>query len=126
MLIYSIELPLPSGLEVKQILELACKWIYGSKHNKLKKGNFEDIWNHSDLVIEAEGEKVEFGYTDAIDSSLSIGGIKFTRNDKNGLQWVTTIVSSQNPTQHLVSVQLSCELLNASVKLPKAKKTSFC
>ena len=43
MLIYSIELPLPSGLEVKQILELACKWIYGSKHNKLKKGNFEDI-----------------------------------------------------------------------------------
>ena len=125
MLIYSIELPLPSGLEVKQILELACKWIYGSKHNKLKKGNFEDIWNHSDLVAEAEGEKVEFGYTDAIDSSLSIGGIKFTRNDKNGLQWVTTIVSSQNPTQHLVSVQLSCELLNASVKLPKAKKPHF-
>ncbi|STZ75671.1 hypothetical protein [Bergeriella denitrificans] len=125
MLIYSIELPLPEHLTVRQILDLGCEWIYGSRHYRLQKHHFDEIWHSPESVVEAEGEKAEFGYVHLADSDFEIGGLKFTRKDEEGRQWVTTIVSSQSSGRHLVSVQLSCGLPDASMHLPKAKKPYF-
>ena len=122
MLIHSFEFPLPDNLEVKKILQLACDWIIGSKHYTLSKDDFNGLLDKTDEIIEKGNEKVEFGYANFPNISSSIGGIRFSKQDKDNTTWVTTIVSSKNHNQHFISIQLSCELSQASLQIPNAKK----
>lgn len=123
MLIHSFEFPLPNGLEVKEILALTCDWIAGSDHYVLSKSDFDGLLEKNEDIIEKGLEKVEFGYANTSDTAFSIGGIRFSKFDKNDTEWVTTVVSTKTSSQHLISIQLSCELSQASPrKLPKAKK----
>lgn len=123
MISYSTEFPINNDSSTEEVLALACEWIVGSPHSEIKKDVLENITKVPDAIISVGNETVTSGYASL--SNFDIGGFRYTRLEDNGIEWTTTIVASQTPTEHLVSIQVSCEALKTATHLPPPKKPHF-
>ncbi|TAM02231.1 MAG: hypothetical protein EPN70_17475 [Paraburkholderia sp.] len=123
MINYSTEFPINEKSSVSEILALACKWIAGSPHTKIKEEELSDLIGSHEGSIKVGNESVATGYAELPD--YEIGGFRYSRLENGDIEWVTTIVSSQTPSQHLVSIQVSCEALRTASYLPEPRKPYF-
>lgn len=120
MISYSAEFPVNEKSSIKDILYLACTWIAGSPHTKLKRESIFNIINDEEGIISLQGETIYTGFA-SIDN-LEIGGLRYVKLEENGIEWTTTVVASQTPSQHFVSIQVNCESMVALDELPTSKK----
>ncbi|MCD4501388.1 hypothetical protein [Chromobacterium vaccinii] len=123
MISYSAEFPVCENSNVKDILNLACEWIAGSPHTKLNSSDIYEILHEDEGSISLGGESIYTGYASV--ENLEIGGLRYVKLEGDGIEWTTTIVATQTPSQHLISIQVGCESLMASVSLPMSKKPYF-
>lgn len=123
MISYSTEFPIDEKNSVQDVLKLACTWISGSPHTKLSAQDLANIINGDEGSLAIGSEIVTTGYASRPD--YEIAGLRYTRLDNEIFEWVTTIVTSQTPSQHLLSIQVSCEALKTAPRLPFPKKPYF-
>lgn len=123
MISYSTEFPICSDSTTEEVLALACDWIAGSPHSEIKKESLEKITKTSEAMISVGQETITSGYASLPD--FDIGGFRYTRIEDDNIEWTTTIVASQTPSEHLVSIQVSCEALRTASHLPHPKKPHF-
>lgn len=119
---FSTEFPINSESSIEDVVQLACKWIAGSPHSKFKNRNFSELPKNSEKIFSIENEQVTIAT--AYDIDHEIGGLRYSFTDQ-GLEWITSIVSSKTKEKHLLSIQVSCEALNTTAKLPPPKKPYF-
>ncbi|MBX9269663.1 hypothetical protein [Chromobacterium violaceum] len=123
MISYSAEFPVSDQSSVREILNLACEWIAGSPHTKLNASDIFKILDDDEGSISLSGETVYSGYASV--DNLEIGGLRYVKLESDGIEWTTTIVATQTPSQHLISVQVGCESVMALDSLPSSKKPYF-
>ncbi len=119
---FSTEFPIDPRNGVEDVINLACKWIAGSPHSKMPRNVLSNVsvdseWNYSNgnervTIAAAKGEEYD------------IGGLRYVNVDK-GLEWVTSIVSLKTTDRNLLSIQIYCEALSTTVRLPPPKKPYF-
>lgn len=123
MICFSTEFPVNNDSSVEDVLTIARKWIAGSQHSKIKHDDFEPTIKKTEASIQVDNEHVATGY--AAFDNYEISGLRYTKLERNGVEWISTIVASQTPHEHLVSIQISCETVRASSTLPTPKKPVF-
>lgn len=123
MISYSTEFPIDEKNSVEDVLLLAWKWIVGSRHTNIPESALSSLPVDSELHLAFGSESVTISA--ACGDGFSIGGIRYTRIEDKGLEWITSIVTIKTPLQHLLSIQISCEALNTAARLPAPKKPVF-
>jgi len=119
---FSTEFPIDPSNSVADVVNLACGWISGSPHTKLKKSEFGELPVDVEKTVTAPSEQVSIAV--ASGQGFDIGGVRYIRTEQ-GLEWITSVVSHKTPDRHLLSIQVSCEALNTAVRLPPPKKPYF-
>ncbi|MGQ4658630.1 hypothetical protein [Aeromonas enteropelogenes] len=123
MICFSTEFPINNESSVEDVLTIARKWIADSRHSKIKHHDFEPTIRKTEASISIDNEHVTTGY--AAFDDYEISGLRYTKLEKGGVEWTSTIVASQTPHEHLVSIQISCETIRTSSSLPAPKKPVF-
>lgn len=123
MISYSTEFPIDNQASIEDVLALACEWITGSPHTQVPKNALTNITKSPEGTFSIDSESVVTGYASLPD--YEIGGLRYTRLESDNIEWTTTIVTSQTPSQHLLSIQVSCEALKTASHLPHPKKPYF-
>lgn len=123
MITYSTEFPIDNNNSVADVLGLACKWITGSRYSKVPNGALDAIPIDAETKAVFDDDVVAIGTANF--DGVEIGGVRYTRIEEKGLEWTTSIVTAKTQHQHLLSVQLSCDALTTSAKLPAPNKPDF-
>lgn len=123
MITYSTEFPIDNDNSVVDVLRLACKWITGSRYSKVPNGALDAIPIDAETKTVFDNDVVTIGTANF--DGVEIGGVRYIRIEEKGLEWTTSIVTAKTQHQHLLSVQLSCDALTTSAKLPAPNKPDF-
>ena len=123
MLNYSFEFPLSTTSSVNDVLSLAFDWIEGSPHTKIPRGTLRDVSIGDSQDHTFGNEKVTIAMAQSGESS--VGGLRHTRIEGRGLEWVATLVLNKSLEEFLLSLQITCQALNTAVQLPPPKKPFF-
>lgn len=123
MITFSTEFPIDNKNSVADVLLLACKWITGSRYSKVPNGALDAIPTDTEVQKTFDDDVVTIGAANS--DGFSIGGVRYTRIEEKGLEWTTSIVTAKTQHLHLISVQLSCDALTTTARLPAPKKPDF-
>lgn len=123
MINYSTEFPIDDKNSVSDVLFLACKWITGSRYTNIPKSAFKTLPVDSESSLVVDDEAVTIGA--ARGDGFDIGGIRYMRIEDKSLEWAVSIITVKTSSQHLLSIQVSCEALNTAARLPAPKKPVF-
>lgn len=119
---FSTEFPIDTKNSVASVINLARTWLSGSPHTKFLPNELPE------LIFNGEQEKVkgveQFKISHATLTDHEIAGVRY-RKIEGDLEWTTSIVTCKYPTSHLLSIQVNCEALNTSSRLPASKKPYF-
>lgn len=122
MITYSTEFPIDKKHSIEEVLDLAKEWILGSEYTKIKASNFDSLKIEGETKVKVGEEEIVFGKAHSED--LKIGGIRYSKIDKNN-EWVTSIICCSYQNKSLLSIQVSCEAMNTATFMPSAKKPFF-
>lgn len=124
MINYSVEFPIDGKNSVADVVRLACDWVAGSPHTKIKRNSIilaEGV--DGELTHDIGGERITAAICKT--ANYEIGGLRYVRTETHGLEWTTSIVTLKSVEQHFLSLQVACEANNATVSLPPPKKPYF-
>lgn len=120
MVKFSAAFPIAESANVGRILGMACDWVLGSPHTNLSSEKVSSlIFSDGEGYVEDDFEKIYAANVSTKD--IEMGGFRYVKIEE-GIEWVTTIVATQTPSETLVSVQVGCEALDARKDLPRPKK----
>ncbi len=119
---FSTEFPIDPSKSVADVVRLACEWISGSPHTKISEGDLDDLPIDAEKTVSAPSEQVTTA--SASSQEFTIGGLRYVRAE-SGLEWTTSIVSLKTNERHVLSLQVSCEAMSTTVRLPPPKKPYF-
>lgn len=119
---FSTEFPIDNGRSVEDVVLLACQWVTGSPHAKVRNSDLGELPVDSEKTLTVDSELVTVATAHSPD--FAIGGLRYLHTDK-GLEWTTSIVSLKTTDRHILSIQVSCEALTTAVRLPPPKKPYF-
>lgn len=119
---FSTEFPIDPNRTVSDLVHLACKWISGSPHTKIKASELAELPVDAERTVGGHDEQVTIALANG--QGYDIGGLRYVRTE-DGLEWTTLIVAHKTPDRHLLSIQVSCEAMNTAVRLPSPKKPYF-
>ncbi|MCA1863805.1 hypothetical protein LE191_27195 [Janthinobacterium sp. HSC-3S05] len=123
MITYSTEFPIDNKNTIEDVIRLAGTWITGSQFSSITNDKFNDLPTSSEIQFSSEKENVTIGISQ--NTEFKIGGLRYTRIDKDDLEWTTSIVTTKTEKEHVLSVQISCEASNTASWLPSPKKPYF-
>lgn len=119
---FSTEFPIDSSKSVEDVVRLACQWVSGSPHTKIRKVELDELPVDAEKTVSASSEQVTTACANGQD--FTIGGLRYVRTE-SGLEWTTSIVSLKTNERHVLSLQVSCEAMSTAVRLPPPKKPYF-
>jgi hypothetical protein len=119
---FSTEFPIDTKNSVEDVLRVACAWITGSPHTKIRKTDLEQLPDDAEATLTVEKEQVTVAMANQPDHH--IGGLRYVRTEDN-FEWTTSIVSRKTAAEHLLSLQVVCEALNTATRLPPPRKPYF-
>lgn len=119
---FSTEFPIDPNRTVSDVVRLACEWVSGSPHTKIKGSELAELPVDAERTVSATNEQVAVALANG--QGFDIGGLRYVRTEQ-GLEWTTSIVAHKTPDRHLLSIQVSCEAMNTAVRLPPPKKPYF-
>lgn len=122
MISFSTEFPIEDNKSVGDVLAIACEWITGGPRTEVPKDALLDLVKQPEGRFDINNEHIVTGLANLAD--YEIAGFRYIRL-QNEIEWTTTIVTFKTPSQHLVSIQVSCEALNTANSLPISKKPVF-
>jgi hypothetical protein len=120
MLQYSTEFPINATSTVPDVIQQSCEWIKSSPHSQLLKKSEFIVPELGENHINNDHEKLSIAI--AKSSQYSIGGIKYSRVEPTNLEWTTTCVAKCSTDNCIVNIQIQCDALESTIKLPDARK----
>lgn len=119
MLSFMTEFPIDSTHSAAGFLRAIEKWILGSPHTCLRKGDLAEALAESEARKQKSGEIIEVLRVPL--GSEERAGVRYTKGG-NGLQWCTSIVFSRAAQNSWVAIRVLCEASHPATRLPPAKK----
>lgn len=123
MISFSTEFPIAEKNSVRDVLRLACDTIESSPHTKIPKRALAELPAEGETEFCFGNESVTVAL--ARSDEYEIGGVRYSRLEKNSLEWTITSVTFKTAERHLLSIQVSCEALNTAIRLPAPQKPFF-
>ena len=120
MLTFATEFPINLDTALDELVQLAIEWIAGSPHTGFDGSDlkWDTVSNEARFVDEGETlEVLRFN-----EKENACGGVRYTKIERNKLEWVTTVVGHKNSERFLVSVRVSCDALAAGITIPTPRK----
>src|SRR5690349_9797927 len=99
MLNFSTEMPIDPRHTVADVLNLACRWITGSPHTVIP-ANALSFETDLENTFAFGDEDVTIISTTTADFQL--GGLRYRKAEKDGLEWTSTMVSRRNDNAHVI------------------------
>lgn len=119
MLSFATEFPIEHTRNAADFLSAIQTWILGSPHTRLNQDDLAQLFEPGEGHIRKGNEAIDTLRVSLGDEDGT--GIKYTRRD-DGLEWVTTVVSSRLHSVNWVGIRISCESSHPATRLPPAKK----
>ncbi|WP_368643273.1 hypothetical protein [Castellaniella ginsengisoli] len=124
MIVFSTEFPVAQKNATNDILNLACKWAVGSPHSLVPESIYSSIPVNDNYSLELDGESITIGASSSEEGVVS--GLRYRRLEKaKELEWETSIISREHHEETFFSIQVSCESLGTTKRLPIPKKPYF-
>jgi hypothetical protein len=119
---FSTEFPIENKNSVANVLALACEWLTGSPHTKIQKSDLQNFPVDSETTISTGTESVTLAT--AKERDFEIGGMRYIKIEDQ-FEWTTSIVCLKTHDSHVLSMQVICEALGTSTRIPPPKKPYF-
>lgn len=119
---FSTQFPIDARNNIDDVISVACDWIGGSPHTSLSRVTLDDLRPDLETTFSAPGE--QFTFAKSSTPAFHIGGVRHVRLESD-LEWTTTIVALKEPESFVVSIQVVCAALRATVRIPPPKKPYF-
>lgn len=119
---FSTEFPIASHNSVPGAMRAACTWLSGSPHTTITEDQLVALPENGERVVSSGFERAEIAHAQL--SGVEIGGLRYERTEDD-LAWTTSIVTLKGQDRQILSIQVSCEALNAAGRLPPPRKPYF-
>jgi hypothetical protein len=123
MINFSTEFPIDQKNTVADVLRLACGTIASSPHTKISAAALAHLPDDGETESVFDNERVTVGI--ARGAGFEIGGVRYSRIEKDSLEWVITSVTIKTSAQQLLSIRVSCDAFNTAIRLPAPRKPYF-
>lgn len=114
------EFPVGPECNLEKLIFMGIEWIVGSPHSEIPEEIISEIDGNKCWARDFGSEQVEVNR--AFLDGVEIGGVKYCRNESNGLSWETTVVGEKTESGLWVGIRISCETSNLGTKVPPPKK----
>jgi hypothetical protein len=119
MIVFSTDFPLTQITSIT-FLESIKAWLLGSRYTTLNENDFNELLLHDEYIVRRDNQEIELIKFASVD--VNCVGIKYTKPDHRGNNWITNVVLNQTHPQSWVGIRIFCESEYTPVHLPKGKK----
>jgi hypothetical protein len=122
MLTFATEIPIDPDTNLDDLVRLALEWIAGSPHTGFVEADLKWDENFNEATFEREDERLDVLRFKSTITGMGTGGVRYTKVERDRLEWITTVVGFRTSEQFWVGIRLSCDALLAGTPIPAPRK----